>query len=65
MRPRQIRVPLLGSIIVPSVYGRRFDHGHFIVNGSHLFVAGGIGAANPAFRIYCQPDLFIVDINRD
>jgi predicted MPP superfamily phosphohydrolase len=58
----QIRAPFMGSIIVPSVYGRRFDHGHFVVNGTHLFVASGIGAASPPFRIYCQPDIFVVDV---
>jgi hypothetical protein len=58
----QIRIPVIGPIVVPSVYGRRFDHGHFVVDGTHLFVASGIGAANPPVRIYCQPDIFIVDI---
>ena len=58
----QIRLPLLGPIVVPSVYSRRFDHGHFLVNGTHLFVASGIGAVYPPVRIYCQPDIFVVDI---
>lgn len=58
----QIRIPLVGPIVVPSVYGRRFDHGHFVVNDTHLFVASGIGSANPPVRIYCQPDIFVVDI---
>ncbi len=58
----QIRIPVLGPIIVPSIYGRRFDHGHFLVNGTHLFVGSGIGAAHPPIRIYCQPDIFMVDI---
>lgn len=58
----QIRIPVVGPIVVPSVYGRRFDHGHFVVNDTHLFVASGIGAANPPVRIYCQPDIFVVDI---
>jgi predicted MPP superfamily phosphohydrolase len=58
----QIRVPVHGSVVVPSVYGRRFDHGHFVVNGTHLFVASGIGAANPPVRICCRPDIFVVDI---
>jgi uncharacterized protein len=58
----QVRIPHLGSVVVPSVYGRRFDHGHFVVNGTHLFVASGIGVANPPIRIYCQPDIFVVDI---
>ena len=58
----QIRIPFLGPIVVPSIYGRLFDHGHFIINGSHLFVASGIGASLPPVRIYCQPDIFIVDV---
>jgi hypothetical protein len=58
----QIRIPLLGSLVVPSAYGRLFDHGHFIVNGTHLFVTAGVGAAVPPFRVYCQPDVFVVDI---
>ncbi len=58
----QIRAPMFGPIVVPSIYGRRFDHGHFVVNGTHLFVASGIGAANPPVRIYCQPDIFVVDL---
>jgi hypothetical protein len=58
----QIRVPGLGSLVVPSAYGRLFDHGHFVVNGTHLFVTAGVGAAVPPFRIYCPPDILIVDI---
>jgi uncharacterized protein len=58
----QIRLPGLGSVVVPSAYGRLFDHGHFVVNGTHLFVTAGVGAAVPPFRVYCQPDVFIVDI---
>jgi predicted MPP superfamily phosphohydrolase len=58
----QFRIPYFGSVVVPSTYGRRFDHGHFIVNGTHLFATSGIGAAVLPFRIYCQPDIFIVDV---
>jgi predicted MPP superfamily phosphohydrolase len=58
----QIRVPGLGSLVVPSAYGRLFDHGHFVVNGTHLFVTAGVGAAVPPLRVYCQPDIFIVDL---
>jgi len=58
----QMRIPWLGALVIPSYYGRRFDHGHFVVNGTHLFVTAGVGAAMPPRRIYCQPDVFIVDI---
>jgi predicted MPP superfamily phosphohydrolase len=58
----QLRVPGLGSLVVPSGYGRRFDHGHFVVNGTHLFVTSGLGSETPPVRLYCQPDIFIVDL---
>jgi predicted MPP superfamily phosphohydrolase len=56
----QFRLPLIGPMIVPSVYGRRFDHGHFLVRGMHLFVASGVGGST--HRLYCQPDIFVVDV---
>jgi predicted MPP superfamily phosphohydrolase len=61
----QFRIPYIGSIVVPSIYGRRFDHGHFIVNGTHLFVTSGLGAAVFPLRLYCQPDIFIVDFTEN
>ncbi|MBN1427053.1 MAG: metallophosphoesterase [Anaerolineae bacterium] len=57
----QIRLPYLGPLVIPSIYGRRFDQGHFIVRGTHLLVSAGVGTASAA-RIYCPPDIFIVDI---
>jgi predicted MPP superfamily phosphohydrolase len=58
----QIRIPILGPIVVPSIYGRRFDHGHFILDKTHLFITSGVGADSPPLRIYCPPDIFIIDI---
>lgn len=58
----QIRLPLLGALVVPSKYGRRFDHGHFVVHGTHLFVTAGVGSAEPPVRLWCQPDVFIIDL---
>jgi predicted MPP superfamily phosphohydrolase len=57
----QIRVPRIGPIVVPSRYGRRFDHGHFIVNGTYLFATAGVGSSNPPFRIFCPPEIQVVD----
>jgi predicted MPP superfamily phosphohydrolase len=58
----QWRLPGLGPLMVPSRFGRRFDHGHFVVKGTHLFVSAGIGITRIPFRIYCRPDVLIVDI---
>ncbi|HYQ40414.1 MAG TPA: metallophosphoesterase [Polyangiaceae bacterium] len=61
----QLRLPLIGSIVVPSRFGRLFDRGHFKVEGADLFVSGGVGADAPSFRLYCQPEILIVDISRE
>jgi len=58
----QIRIPVIGPLVVPSLYGRRFDHGHFVVKNTNLFVASGVGVADPIIRIFCQPDIFVVDV---
>jgi predicted MPP superfamily phosphohydrolase len=57
----QAVIPGYGSIVIPSKYGRRFDHGHFLVKNTHLFVTSGVGAAVPPVRIYCKPEIMLVD----
>jgi predicted MPP superfamily phosphohydrolase len=59
----QIRLPLLGAIVVPSDYGRRFDRGHFVVERTHLYVSAGIGADAPPLRLWCPPELVVVDLS--
>ncbi len=49
-----IRVPLIGSIFVPSVYGRRFDHGVFEKDGTAMVVNRGVSGKEP-LRIRCNP----------
>jgi predicted MPP superfamily phosphohydrolase len=60
----QVRLPVVGAIIVPSIYGRRFDVGRFNVEGTELYVSAGIGADQPPLRIYCPPELVEVDFHR-
>ena len=37
------------------------EEGHFVVEGTHLFVSAGIGADAPALRVWCPPEIFVVD----
>ena len=60
----QIRLPGFGSVVVPSRFGGLFDEGHFQVDGTELFVSTGIGADMPILRIYCQPQILVVDLTR-
>lgn len=57
----QFQAPGFGPLFIPSRYGRRFYHGHYRIGDTHLFVSAGIGAAEPPLRIYCPPDVFLVD----
>jgi predicted MPP superfamily phosphohydrolase len=57
----QIRVPGFGPLVVPSKYGRRYDRGHFVFGRTHLFVTSGVGSADPPLRIWCPPDMLVVD----
>jgi predicted MPP superfamily phosphohydrolase len=58
----QIRLPLIGAIVIPSNYGRRFDRGHFVVERTHLYVSAGVGADSPPLRLWCPPELVVVDL---
>jgi hypothetical protein len=61
----QFQLPLVGPVLVPSRYGRRFYHGHYVVGKTHLFVSAGAGASNPPLRLYCPPDVIVVDFCLD
>jgi predicted MPP superfamily phosphohydrolase len=52
----QIRLPLLGSIFVPSLYGRRFDCGVFDESPTLLYVNRGLGGQHP-LRFNCRPEV--------
>ncbi len=60
----QFRIPGLGALVVPSRYGRRFDRGAFKVADTHLIVSSGVGAGRPSVRLFCPPDVVVVDVVR-
>ncbi len=52
----QVRVPIIGSIFVPSLYGRRYDMGVFEKNGTVLVVGRGLSGKEP-LRFRCNPQV--------
>lgn len=52
----QIRLPLIGSIFVPSIYSRRFDQGVFDENGTIMAVNRGLSGKEP-LRYNCKPQV--------
>jgi predicted MPP superfamily phosphohydrolase len=58
-----IRVPVIGSIFVPSVYGRRFDQGVFERAGTVMVVNRGLSGKEP-LRFRCNPQVMRITLVR-
>jgi len=54
-----IRLPVVGSIFVPSIYGRRFDQGVFEREGTTMVVNRGLSGREP-IRFRCNPQVLRV-----
>jgi uncharacterized protein len=59
----QIRFPLLGSMLVPSAYGRKYDCGVFEEGPTLLHVSRGIGGEHP-LRYNCRPEVTLLVLRR-
>lgn len=59
----QIRVPVIGSIFVPSVYGRRFDMGVFERAGTAMVVSRGLSGKEP-LRFRCHPQVMRITLRK-
>ncbi|MBN1355253.1 metallophosphoesterase [bacterium] len=58
----QWRVPILGSLVIPSAHGRLLDQGHFQIGSTHLLVSAGLGTVWFPTRIRCEPELLVLDL---
>ena len=57
----QIRIPLIGAIIVPSKYGNKYSKGLIIDNHKKMIVTKGIGTSILPVRFNCKPDFIVID----
>ena len=58
----QVRLPFIGSPVVPSSYGQRYIAGHIIENGKHFFVSPGIGTSIIPIRFRMPPEIPIITL---
>ena len=58
----QVRLPLVGRLIVPSRFGQRFAAGHVVEDGRHLFVATGVGTSILPVRFRVPPAVLILTL---
>lgn len=59
----QVRFPLLGAPIVPSMFRQRFAAGHVVEEGRHLFVATGIGTSIFPVRFRVPPAVNLLTVS--
>ena len=52
----QVRLPIIGPMLMPSQYSRRFESGFYEGGKTLLYVSRGLGAEVP-FRLGCMPEL--------
>lgn len=52
----QCRLPVVGPVLMPSRYSRRFDRGFFQAGSTLMYVGQGIGSKSP-IRIGCPPEV--------
>jgi predicted MPP superfamily phosphohydrolase len=57
----QVRLPVIGSIFVPSLYSRRFDMGVFEGGGTAMVVNRGLSGKEP-LRFCCHPQVVRVTL---
>jgi predicted MPP superfamily phosphohydrolase len=59
----QIRFPVFGSVLVPSLYGRRYDCGTFDAAPTLLHVSRGLSGEHP-LRYGCRPEVTLFTLRR-
>ena len=57
----QIRLPILGALVVPKGVGR-YDHGYYETPCGPLYVNAGIGTYRIPFRWNCRPEITLIEI---
>jgi predicted MPP superfamily phosphohydrolase len=57
----QIRFPVVGSVLLPSAYGRRYDCGAFAEGPTLLHVSRGLSGQHP-LRYGCRPEVTLLTL---
>lgn len=58
----QVRLPFLGSPIVPSRYGQRYAYGHVSEANGQMVVSGGLGCSMLPVRFGVPPEIVMIEV---
>ncbi len=62
----QWRLPGFGAILTSSVYGKRYEAGHYREGKTHLYVSRGLGMegfGTPRARFFCPPEVVSITLS--
>ena len=59
----QVRLPLVGALVVPSRYGQRFAQGWITSGDMRGFVSRGLGLTTLPFRNLCPSEIVLLDLH--
>lgn len=57
----QVRLPILGALIVPSDYGNKYASGLTVEKGKKLITTRGIGVSILPVRFNCTPEIVVIE----
>ena len=57
----QVALPLLGALLVPSAFGKRYEGGLTVENGKRLLVSRGLGTSLLPVRFNCRPEIDVAE----
>lgn len=58
----QVRLPIIGTLVHTSDFGDKYEAGHVIENGHHLFVTTGIGTSIIPVRFGVPPEIVLLTV---
>lgn len=58
----QVKLPLLGTLVVPSNYGQRYARGRITENQHDLFVTSGVGSSIMPIRFRVPPEIGVLTL---
>ncbi|MCY2927394.1 MAG: metallophosphoesterase family protein [Planctomycetota bacterium] len=62
----QVALPWFGAIVTLSKFGKRFEHGLYQVDNTHLYVTRGIGMEGgpaPRIRLFARPEVTCIELS--
>lgn len=59
----QVSLPIIGSPIVPSSFGQKYNRGRVNEDGAEMFVTTGVGTSILPFRFLVPPEIAVLTIS--